>query len=77
MNNMTHYTQQNCWTEDKKHLIKWNLKNPEFEDDMVHFRGLCLVCKLEFMKSFSLTGLTIIGRNRVAYDFNKEVCEAN
>ena len=73
---MFQYTQPNCRkAEDNKHAILWDYKEPEFEDEMVHFRGKCLLCGLEFMDSYQSTGKTIIGKNLQPYNFDKETHE--
>jgi hypothetical protein len=60
----------------KKHFIVWKAKEPYFEDDMVHFDGICINCRTEFQKSFQETGLTIISKHgRETNNFNKEVDE--
>ena len=72
------FTQPKCRkTQDGIHMVRFNYREPEFEDDLVHLEGECVACHLEFQKTYQQTeGLSVVAKSsRTVFDFNKEVTE--
>ena len=75
-NLMNHYTQGMCKRGFPFHVIEWKESDAVFDDDVVRVYGVCSTCKKEFERTYSNPLLTIFGKNRTAYNYDKEVIDA-
>ena len=59
-----------------KHRVYWNFKEPEIDENIVRFNGVCLVCETEFQTTYDHIGNTIISKtSREPKNFNFEIDE--